>query len=293
MSLQQPFRQVWREQFGWLNAFYLVIGFIAYAMVFGYQYAYIMGTLIMIVPLVLLRYFQKQSIDRTRVMVSALREKNASLQKSSEEITGLSQALLETLAEVIDLRDPYLSGHSSHVTNFAIQIAHRMGLKGRQLEIIRKSSLLHDIGKLAISEALLGKPDRLSDQELMSIRKHPEMGAQLLENNQSMRSLVPIVRYHHEFFDGNGYPNGLQGSEIPIEARIVSVADAIEAMASDRPYRKGRDLAAIISELERCSGTQFDPRVVQAAIHMLEATGDGMLARTTVDSQEDEPAPAV
>jgi diguanylate cyclase (GGDEF)-like protein len=279
ISLEQPFRQVWNDQFRWLAPFYGLIGLIAFAMLFGYHHEYIIGTLITILPLALLRYYQRQSIDRTREIVSELREKNVSLQKSTQEVSDLSHALLETLAEVIDLRDPYLSGHSRRVTHYAIQIAQRMGLSRNQIENISNSSLLHDIGKLGVPEALLGKVESLTSVEIQTLRRHPEMGAQLLEKSPSMQPLIPIVRYHHEYYDGRGYPCGLLGSDIPIEARIVSVADAIEAMASDRPYRKGRGVREIIAELKRCAGSQFDPQVVEIAIKMLEAGGESLVDR--------------
>ena len=118
-------------------------------------------------------------------------------------------------------------------------IAEEMGLNSKQVELIRKGGLLHDVGKLGISMDILSKPGPLSDLEFKEIKDHPGIGARVLEMNPSLRLLIPIVRHHHEYYNGKGYPDGLSGHQIPIEARIVSVADAIEAMASDRPYRQG------------------------------------------------------
>jgi HD-GYP domain-containing protein (c-di-GMP phosphodiesterase class II) len=150
-------------------------------------------------------------------------------------------------------------------------IAMKMGLNPKQVELIRKGSLLHDVGKLGISMDILAKPGPLSDLEYKKIKDHPEIGARVLEMNPSLRLLIPIVRHHHEFYNGKGYPDGLSGRQIPIEARIVSVADAMEAMASDRPYRKARSNQYIIDEIKRFAGTQFDPKVVEQAIRLLES----------------------
>lgn len=285
ITIQQPFGQIWKEQFSWLAPFYAGIGFISYAIIFGYYYANVLGMLVMLVPLALLRYSQMQAIDRTRDMVAELRDKNSSLVKSANEISALNLGLLETLAESIDMHDPYVMGHSRRVTLFAVQIAQRMGLKDAQIELIRKSSLLHDVGKLRIPDTILGKPSRLTSQEYEIIKKHPEAGANLLSRSPSLTPLIPIVKHHHEFFDGNGYPSGLKGNEIPIEARIVSVADAIEAMGADRPYRKALEISTIITELKCCSGTQFDPRVVQVAVKLLEGEGQKIFLRAQRKSE--------
>jgi len=280
ISLQQKFLRVWEEQFAWLAPFYVGIGFMTYALMFGYHFAYVLGMMVMVVPLVLLRFSQKQAIDRTRAMVAELREMNANLVKSANEISALNLGLLETLAESIDMHDPYVMGHSRQVTLFAVQIAQRMGLNDSQIELIRKSSLLHDVGKLRIPDTILSKPSRLNSHEYEIIKKHPEAGASLLSRSPSLTNLIPIVKHHHEFYDGQGYPSGLKGNEIPIEARIVSVADAIEAMGADRPYRKAQDVTTIIAELKRCSGTQFDPRIVQVAVKLLEGEGGKLLVRS-------------
>jgi hypothetical protein len=281
ISLHLSFYRVWNEQFAWLAPFYVGIGFITYAIMFGYQQSGLLGMLIMIVPLALLRFSQKQAIDRTRSMVAELREKNVSLMKSADEISELNLGLLETLAESIDMHDPYVMGHSRQVTIFAVQIAQRMGLKEKQIEVVRKGSLLHDVGKLGIPDTILSKPTRLTREEYEIIKRHPQAGATLISKSSSLGPLLPIVLHHHEFYDGHGYPSGLKGNQIPIEARIVSVADTIEAMGADRPYRKALEVPYIINELKRCSGTQFDPRVVQVAVKLLEGEGQAMFQRST------------
>jgi len=267
---ESPF-QIWKEQYAWLVTIYVGIGLITTAFILGYHEEGILGALLMMVPLFLLRISQKQYVDRTREAVTELREKNIILEKNAEEINQLNDGLLDTLAEIIDLRDPYVLGHSKRVTSYATSIAERMGLNPKQVELIRKGSLLHDVGKLGISMDILAKPEALTGLEYEKIKSHPVIGARVLEINPSLRILIPIVRHHHEFYNGKGYPDGISGHQIPIEARVVSIADAIEAMASDRPYRKARTTQYILNELKKFSGIQFDPKVVEQAIKLLES----------------------
>jgi HD-GYP domain-containing protein (c-di-GMP phosphodiesterase class II) len=139
-----------------------------------------------------------------------------------------------------------------------------MGIEKDRIEIIRQASLLHDIGKLGIPEQILLKPTRLTPQEYSIVKEHVTLGAEILAASPSLHELIPTVRHHHERYDGTGYPDQLKGESIPIEARIVAVADAIEAMASDRPYRRAMELDQILEELRKCNGMQFDPQVIQA-----------------------------
>jgi diguanylate cyclase (GGDEF)-like protein/putative nucleotidyltransferase with HDIG domain len=270
LDLKQSAPQVWKEHFSWLAPYYMGIGLISYALIFGYIYDHVTGLLLLMIPMILLRVSQKQYIDRTRHVVTELREKNQILKKSSEEITELNEGLLLTLSEIIDLRDPYVLGHSKQVSKFATEIARRLGLNEKQVDLVRKAGLLHDIGKLGISMTILTKPGKLTSGEYETIKEHAALGGDLVKNTPSLRPLVTIIRHHHEYFDGRGYPDELSGNQISIEARIVAVADAIEAMISDRPYRKALKTEQIIEELNKCSGTQFDPLVVKEAVKMLE-----------------------
>ena len=267
--------QIWKEQFSWLSLYYVGIGFIAYAMIFGYLHNHIAGLLLMVIPMVLLRVSQKQYIDRTRQIVTELREKNQILEKKSEEINGINEGLLLTLSEIIDLRDPYVRGHSKQVSNYATQIAEKLELNHNQVSLIRKAGLLHDIGKLGVPMEILIKPGKLTHEEYEIIKEHASLGGDLIKNSPSLRALVPIIRHHHEYYNGMGYPDNLKGNQISIEARIVSVADAIEAMISDRPYRKSLTINQVIDELNRNSGSQFDPLVVESAIKVLKALSTG------------------
>jgi len=272
LDLKQPLQQVWRDQYSWLAPYYMGIGLIAYALIFGYKYDHVMGVLLMMIPMILLRLSQKQYVDRTRQVVTELREKNQILKKNSEEIIELNEGLLVTLSEIIDLRDPYVLGHSKQVSKYSTEIARQLGLHEKQIDLVRRAGLLHDIGKLGISMEILTKPGKLTRDEYETIKEHAALGGDLVKNSPSLRPLVSIIRHHHEYYNGNGYPDRLAGNQISIEARIVAVADAIEAMISDRPYRKALKPEQIIEELIKHSGTQFDPLVVKEAVKMLETT---------------------
>ena len=174
--------------------------------------------------------------------------------------------LWDVLAQVMDFGNPELLYHSIRVANLAAQIARRLGLTDEQVELIIRASLFHDIGKLGLSPVVLSKPGPLTPIEYESIKTHPDVGAALLQECPDLRTLISIVRHHHEFFNGKGYPDRICGSQIEIEARIISIADAIDAMGSERPYRKALLLSQIILELRRCAGTQFDPHVAEIAI---------------------------
>lgn len=269
LSLKLSPHQIWNEQYSWLAPYYLGIGLITYALIFGYRHDHAIGLLLMTIPMVLLRYSQKQYIDRTREVVTELREKNQTLKMNSEEISELNEGLLVTLSEIIDLRDPYVLGHSKLVSNYATDIARGLGLKEKQVNLVRKASLLHDIGKLGISMDILTKPGTLTLEEYEIVKTHAAIGSDLVKSSPSLRPLVSIIRHHHEHFNGNGYPDRLAGNQISIEARIISVADAIDAMISDRPYQRAIKVGQVIEELKRCSGTQFDPQVVEVAVQIL------------------------
>jgi diguanylate cyclase (GGDEF)-like protein/putative nucleotidyltransferase with HDIG domain len=178
----------------------------------------------------------------------------------------LAAAML--LAETLDLRDVSTARHSQTVGRYAEEIARALGLPGDRVERIRAAGVLHDIGKLGVADAVLQKPGALTDDEWADMRRHPELGARILDH-ANLRDISGWVLAHHERLDGRGYPHGLAGEAIPLEARILAVADAYEAMTADRPYRVGLGHDAARSELCACAGTQFDPRVVEAFLRVL------------------------
>ncbi|MHB1340962.1 MAG: HD domain-containing phosphohydrolase [Coriobacteriia bacterium] len=179
-------------------------------------------------------------------------------------------ATVRALAAAVDAKDPYTRGHSDRVAKFALVIGESMDLSGEQRTALEMAAYLHDIGKIGISEEILLKPGKLSDEEMGQMRHHPLIGANILKPIAFPWPIAPVVRHHHEHYDGRGYPAGLKGEEIPMLARVLTVADAYEAMIADRPYRAGRSEQDAVLELRRCSGTHFDPRVVDAFIHVLE-----------------------
>ena len=171
--------------------------------------------------------------------------------------------MLTMLTGAIEARDPYTRGHSSRVTELAEALARRLGWGEERIASLRLGGPLHDIGKLAVSDDVLRKEGRLDADELAEIREHPKNGARLLLRVAALRAAIPYVLYHHERWDGTGYPSGKAGEEIPLEARILAVADAFDAMTSDRPYRRALTLEQALAEVDRCAGTQFDPRVAE------------------------------
>ena len=169
-----------------------------------------------------------------------------------------------TLTERLERHDPDSAGHAERVTALALRIAEALRAGAVRVDAIREGGPVHDIGKLAVAPSILRKPGALAPEELEEIRTHPIRGARMLERVEAVQCGIGCVLHHHERWDGRGYPHGLAGEEIPIEARILAVADAYDAMTSDRPYRPALEHEAAVAEVERCSGTQFDPQVARA-----------------------------
>jgi HD-GYP domain-containing protein (c-di-GMP phosphodiesterase class II) len=175
-----------------------------------------------------------------------------------------------SLADAIEKRDPYTGGHTKRVTLYSETIAKYLQLKPLERKWLKITSVLHDIGKIGVEDHILKKPERLSLEEFDVIKRHSMMGVEIIEHIRQLRESIPGVKYHHEYVNGKGYPDGLRGEEIPILARIVAVADTYDAMTTDRPYRKAMEEVAAIEELKRCSGTQFDRGVVEAFIQAFQ-----------------------
>ena len=176
--------------------------------------------------------------------------------------------MLSVLSGAIEARDPYTRGHSARVTALAEAVARKLGWSEERLASLRLGGPLHDIGKLAVSDEVLRKAGRLDDHELAQIREHPKTGARLMLRIAALRDAIPYVLYHHERWDGAGYPSGKAGEEIPLEARVLAVADAFDAMTSDRPYRRALTHEEALAEVERCAGTQFDPQIASVFLEL-------------------------
>jgi diguanylate cyclase (GGDEF)-like protein len=179
------------------------------------------------------------------------------------DLRGSYLATVRVLADAIECKDPAVRLHSDEVAAYVAAVADELTMEGPRREQLIYASLLHDVGKIGISERILLKPGQLTDEERTIVELHPKIGCRLIEQVPALRGMATTVLYHHERWDGTGYPCGLKGEEIPLEARIVCVADCFSAMTSDRPYREGMSVEEACEELERNAGTQFDPRIVQ------------------------------
>ena len=213
-----------------------------------------------------------------------LEKQKQELQRQLEEIADLRKKEQETyyqivmsLAQEVNAKDPYTAGHLQGVERLGLMTAQEMGydMSGRKKDILVASLHLHDVGKIGIPDHILMKPTQLSDEEWKVMRQHPIKGAKILEPLTGFKEVANVILHHHENYDGSGYPNGLKGEEIPIEARIVSVVDAFHAIVSKRCYSNGRSIDAAFQELERCAGSQFDSKVVEAFIRAYKRTLNG------------------
>jgi HD-GYP domain-containing protein (c-di-GMP phosphodiesterase class II) len=186
------------------------------------------------------------------------------------------------LSQAIESRDPYTGGHPERVSSIAQVIARRIGWRSSRLGALRLGALLHDVGKLNLDEAVLRKPGPLDDQEYREVKRHPLAGAKMIRGFEALRPALPYILFHHERWDGAGYPSGRSREQIPLGARIVAVVDAFDAMISVRPYRPPLPISTAIAELDRGAGTQFDPGVVRA---FLGAWNEGQLDRFLLDER--------
>ncbi len=175
-------------------------------------------------------------------------------------------SLLATFSAALEARDPYLGGHSKRVSGFAEDLARSLGWRGERIDALRLGGSLHDVGKIAVNAEVLRKQGPLTSSELRQIQAHPVAGARLIEGVDDFRPALPYVLHHHERWDGSGYPHGLMGEGIPLEARILGVADAFDAMTSARPYRPALTVEAALGELRRCAGSQFDPTLARSFV---------------------------
>lgn len=180
------------------------------------------------------------------------------------EQSGVLLTSLQMMAQAVDLKDPYTSNHSQRVSRYAVRLARTMGLAEDDVERIRIGALMHDIGKIGISGSIIRKPGKLSPEEQIKMQRHSAVSADIIEPLEILGESAAMVRHHHEHWDGTGYPAGLSGEEIPLGSRIILVADAFDALTTDRPYRRGASRSEALDVIRRHAGTQFDPAVVRA-----------------------------
>jgi len=200
--------------------------------------------------------------DQTAVTI-----KNSELYENQQR---LFRETIEALATAIDSRDHYTGGHSYMVTQYALAVAKEMGFEGERLELVRVAGLLHDIGKIGISDAILNKPGKLTDEEMGVIKAHPILGRMIIESIEALKPAARIVYHHHEHYDGSGYPEGIKGEDIPLESRILQVADIFHALTSDRIYRKAMPFEKAISIIREETGTNIDPEIGKVFLRLIE-----------------------
>jgi putative two-component system response regulator len=224
-----------------------------------------------------------QAIEKRRLVLEnrgyqeSLQEKVAAQASRLEE---LFLASVQSLAEALEVKDPYTRGHSVRVSHYSAVIGREMSLGGEMLRRVELGGHVHDIGKIGVREDVLNKPGKLTNDEYRHIMTHPMVGWKILAPLLGdMPEALSIVRSHHERFDGRGIPDGLAGTDIPVEARIAAAADSFDAMTSDRPYRPGLSMEEALAEIVRCSGTQFDPRVVDAVMSAVDAGRFALIGR--------------
>jgi response regulator RpfG family c-di-GMP phosphodiesterase len=213
-------------------------------------------------------------------------ERATEIDKALEEIESSYRITLKALVQALETRDFETHGHSERVVTFSLRLGHELGLDKTAMRDLELGALLHDIGKIGVPDAVLRKPAKLNADEWEKMRLHPMHGQKILRNIKFLEGAARVVCQHHEQWDGSGYPQGLRGEDIDIGARIFAVVDAFDAMISDRVYRKGRPYEAALEELERCSGTQFDPLIVEAFKHIPKEDWEILRERSVKDKQE-------
>jgi putative nucleotidyltransferase with HDIG domain len=267
---------VFHERFAWLLPHYVVYGFIGAVMSIGYTAVGLYGLAVFAVPLLLMRKTQEAYLKHTQRSAQKLREaadtiqsQNVSLEQANRALRERSTAAMESLSATVDARDSYTAGHSRRVQQLSLAVGRELGLSQAELDLLGHAALFHDIGKLAIPDSILLKPASLTSDEWTLMQRHAEEGARIIDRLGFLQDAVPAIRHHHERFDGTGYPDRLNGEEIPLGARIIHVADALDSMLTTRIYRAARPVEAALLEVRDKAGSQFCPRCVAALERVL------------------------
>lgn len=206
------------------------------------------------------------SIEKKNYQISLeykVMEQTEQIRRTMNELHEAYDSTLTALVKALDAREKEVGSHSERVMNYTTFMATKLGISGTELEQLAKGALLHDTGKIGISDNILLKPGKLDEYEWQQMRRHPEIGYAILSEINFLKGPAGIILTHHERFDGTGYPRGLKGNQIPIGSRIFGLVDTLDAMTSDRPYRKALPFDMVISEVRKCSGTQFDPEIAK------------------------------
>ena len=268
--------RVWQERFAWLAPHWIVYGFVGGVMAIAYHAAGLYALAVFAVPLLLMRKTQEaylrhtqRSAQKLRAAAETIQIQNVSLEQANRLLKERSTAAMESLSATVDARDAYTAGHSRRVQQLALAIGRELGLSQTELDLLGHAALFHDIGKLAVPDAILLKPAVLTNDEWALMQRHSDEGARIIDRLGFLNDAVPAIRHHHERFDGTGYPDGLKGEEIPLGARIIHVADALDSMLTTRIYRAARPALEAMDELKRAAGSQFCPRCVGALERVL------------------------
>lgn len=260
--------QIWFEDWQWAMPITVSSGIVGgAALATAYTVGGPMGLSFFLLPVLATGYAFRMYLHNLRSYVDQLEIANQQIEKANLN-------LLHTLGAVIDAYDLYTFGHSAQVARYAGAIAEAMGLPPDEQMAIVRGALIHDIGKIGVTDAIIGKQGRLTDEEFELMKLHTVIGAEIVSQMPLLQHLVPLVRNHHERWDGQGYPDGLQGDEITLAARIVAVADSVEAMLSDRSYQATRTIQDVVVEVSRCAGKQYDPAVVRAFVTVAQIHGN-------------------
>lgn len=264
---------IWKDSLEWVLVSYVLVAFVGCILAIVYRQFYLYGLLGFVIPLLLMRYNMYLFVQDKEKQVAQLQDFNELLKDNNEQ-------LILTLSQVIDARENSLLGHSVTVANYATAIAERLNFTEEQVYDLKRSAMLHDIGKLGICESILQKPGKLTDKEFSIIKNHPFIGQKILENIKGMEKVAEVVLQHHEQYSGAGYPNQLKAEEILIEARIIALCDAVDTMLSTRSYKQGWSIDKVVAELVRCRGTHFDPLVVDVFLELQSKLKDGFFTNS-------------
>jgi len=269
-------KRIFQERFAWLLQHYVVYGFIGGVMAVAYESAGLYALLVFAVPLLLMRRTQEAYLVHTQRSNRKLREaaktisaQNMSLEDANRLLRERSTAAMESLSATVDARDAYTAGHSRRVQQLVLAIGRELGLSQTELDLLGHAALFHDIGKLAIPDSILLKRGPLTFEERLVMQRHAEEGARIIERLGFLQDAVPAILHHHEAYDGGGYPYGIGSEDIPLGARIIHLADALDSMVTTRIYRAARPLEEALEEIRSLSGSQFCPRCVGALERLL------------------------
>jgi putative nucleotidyltransferase with HDIG domain len=271
--------EIWGQDFSWGVPIHILGGILGGgALALAYESFSILGLLVFFLPVLMTSYSFRLYANNMRNVVDRLEEINRDLDESNIE-------LLHTLGAVIDAYDAYTYGHSTQVALYARALGEQLGYPKKELDLLFKAGLIHDLGKIGITDTIISKQGPLTDEEYSIVKRHVLIGADIVGQMKGLYELVPLVKHHHERWDGKGYPHGLKGEAIPLGARILALADSLDTMFSDRPFRQTMGFDEVVEEIQGCSGTQFDPQVVAAFLALAQVRGNAFFKNSaaTVD----------